>query len=75
MAGGLRQRAMLAPTGHAAIDQSLVAAEDDIRPEAEALHHAGAIALHQRIGAIQQRQHLCDGSLVLEIDLDDLAAA
>lgn len=75
MAGSLRQRAFLTPSGHAAIDEFFVAAEHDIGPEAETLHHAGAIAFDQRIGAVEQRQHLRDAGFVLEIDLDDLATA
>ena len=71
----LRQRAFLAPAGHAAIDQLWIAREHDVRAEAETLHHAGAEAFDQRVGAGEQVEHLRDGGLVLQIELDDLAAA
>ncbi len=47
----------------------------DVRPESEPFHHAGAKALDQRIGAGQEIEHLRDGVLVLQVELDDLAAA
>ena len=75
MARGLRERAFLAPTGHAAVDQLWIAREHDIRPEPEPLHHAGPKTLDQRVGVREQVEHLRDRSLVLQIELDDLAAA
>ena len=75
MTGGIGQRAFLAPAGHAAIDEPWIAREHDFRAEAEPLHHAGAKAFDQRIGAGKQVEHLCDRRLVLEVELDHLAAA
>ena len=75
MAGGLRQRAFLAPAGHAAIDQPRIARQHDVRPESEPLHHAGPKPFDQRIGVGEQFEHLRDRGLVLEVELDDLAAA
>ena len=75
MAGGLRQRAFLAPAGHAAIDQPRIARLHHVRPEPEPLHHAGPKALDQRIGIGEQVEHLRDRGLVLEVELDHLAAA
>ena len=75
MAGGVRQRAFLAPTGHAAIDQLWIAREHDIGAEAETLHHAGAETFDQRVRTGKQVEHLRDGGFVLQIKLDDLAAA
>lgn len=75
MAGGVRKRAFLAPAGHAAVDQLWIAREHDIGPEAQPLHHAGAKALDQCIGIRKQVERLRDCRLVLEVELDHLAAA
>ena len=75
MAGGLRQRAFLAPAGHAAIDQARIARLHHVGPEPEPLHHAGPKAFDQRIGIGQQVEHLRHRGLVLEVELDDLASA
>jgi hypothetical protein len=73
--GGLRQRALLAPAGHAAIDQLWVARERDVGSEPEPLHHAGPKALDQRVGLFEQVEHACDRGPVLQIKLDDPAPA
>ena len=75
VAGGVGERAFLAPAGHAAVDQLRVAREHDIGAEPEPLHHAGPETLDQRIGAGEQVEHLRDRRLVLQVELDDLAAA
>ena len=51
VAGALGERAVLAPAGHAAVDEARIAREHDVGPEAEALHHAGTEAFDQRVGA------------------------
>ncbi|MGY4304557.1 hypothetical protein ACVIJ6_001800 [Bradyrhizobium sp. USDA 4369] len=43
-------------------------------PEAEPLHHAGTKALDQRIGTGEQVEHISDDGLILEVELDHLAA-
>ena len=75
MAGGIGQRAFLAPAGHAAVDQLWIARQHDVGPEAEPLHHAGPKALDQRVGVRQQVENPCNRVLVLQVELDDLAAA
>ena len=50
VAGGLRQRPVLSPAGHAAVDEPRIALGAVGRPEAEPLHHAGPVALDQRVG-------------------------
>ncbi|MEY9143844.1 hypothetical protein ABIF00_001828 [Bradyrhizobium elkanii] len=75
VAGGVRQRAFLAPAGHASIDQPGIAREHDVRTEPEALHHAGPKTFDQRVGMAEQVEHFGNRRLVLEIELDDLAAA
>ena len=51
VAGARRQRPVLAPAGHAAVDQPRIAREQRVGPEAQPLHHAGPEALDQRVGA------------------------
>ena len=51
VAGALGERTVLAPAGHAAVDEARVARVHGVGPEAEALHHAGPEALDQRVGA------------------------
>src|SRR4051812_2779494 len=75
MAGGVRQRAFLAPASHAAIDQLWIAREHDIRAEAKTFHHAGAETFDQRVRTGEQVEHLCDGRFVLQIEFDYFAAA
>ncbi len=55
VAGGLRERPVLAPAGHAAVDEPRVAREADVGAEPEPLHHAGPEALDQRVGLLDQR--------------------
>ena len=71
----LRQRAFLAPAGHAAVDEFWVARQHHIGSEPEPLHHAGPKTLDQRVGIGEQVEHLRNRCLVLEVELDDLAAA
>ena len=65
MAGGLGERALLAPAGHAAIDEARVARQDNVRAEPQSFHHARAKAFDQGIGVSKQVQHLRDRFLVL----------
>jgi len=74
VAGGLRQRALLAPAGHAAVDEARVALERDVGPEAKALHHLRAEAFDQHVGGGDQVERLREMAGVLEVELDDLAA-
>ena len=53
VAGRLRQRAVLAPAGHAAVHQPRVARVAGVRAEAEPLHHAGAEAFEQHVGLLR----------------------
>ena len=74
--GRLRQRPALAPAGHAAVDQPRVARGAVGRPEAQALHHAGAVAFDQRVGGGDERHRLGDRGGLLQIEQHDgLAAA
>ncbi len=57
MAGGQRQRAFLAPAGHAAIDQRGLRACTTSGPSPSRFHHAGPETLDQRVGAGQEVEH------------------
>ena len=54
VAGGVGVRAVLAPAGHAAVDEPRVAGEADVGAEAEALGHAGPEALDERVGLLDE---------------------
>ena len=43
-------RTVLAPAGHAPVDEALVAGQARVGPDPEALGHAGAEALDQPVG-------------------------
>ncbi|MNE31618.1 hypothetical protein D3C80_1251950 [compost metagenome] len=75
MPGGLGQRTILAPTGHAAVDQARVARQANIRSEAQALHHAGTHAFDQGVTAFYQAQYGLDAFRAFEINSDGTFAA
>ena len=75
VARGLRHRTVLAPPGHAPVDELRVAGEAHVGAEAEALGHAGPEALEQRVGALDELQHELDALGVLQVDADRAAAA
>ncbi|MNX42295.1 hypothetical protein D3C86_727130 [compost metagenome] len=74
VAGGARQRAALAPTGHAAVDQARVARPALRRPQAQALHHAGAISFDHHVGCFDQRHGLRVVFRLLEVQRHDRLA-
>jgi hypothetical protein len=74
MAGGVGERAFLAPAGHAAVNEPRIARQHDVWAESETLHDAGPKPFDQRIGVREQFEHLRDRGLVLQVKLDDLAA-
>ncbi|MNY22556.1 hypothetical protein D3C86_1561770 [compost metagenome] len=74
MAGRLRQRAVLAPARHAAVDQSRIARRAHRRAEPEALHDARAIAFDERIGRGHEVQRLRHALGRLQVERDDLLA-
>ena len=73
--GGLRHRTVLAPAGHAAVDELRVAGEAHVGAEAEPLGHAGPEALDQRVGLLDEAQHRLDAVGVLQVDADRAPAA
>ena len=75
VAGGLGVGAVLAPAGHAAVDELGVAGQAVIRADAEALGHAGAEALDEHVGLLDHGEHRLDALRALEVDADRAAAA
>ena len=57
MASGAGERSALAPTCHASINETRVAGEDDVRPQSQPLHDAGAKALDQGVSLVEEVQH------------------
>jgi hypothetical protein len=53
---GLGHGAVLPPPGHAAVDQSRVFLQADLRAQPQALHDAGSVAFQQGIGTAYQLQ-------------------
>jgi hypothetical protein len=75
VAGGLRQRPILAPAGDAPVDQPWIAREARLGAEPEPFGHAGTKAFDQRVGLFRQRQHDLDCLRLLEIEGDRAPAA
>ncbi len=68
VAGRVRERAVLAPAGHPAVDEPRVAREADVGTEPEPLHRAGAEPFDERVGALDHGQHVVDRTGPLQID-------
>jgi len=71
VARGLRQRPVLPPAGHAAVDEPGIASGAIGGPEPKALHHARPVALDQRIRRLDHRQRLRNGFGALQVEGDD----
>ncbi|MNT25299.1 hypothetical protein D3C72_1608130 [compost metagenome] len=65
----------LAPTGHAPVDQPRITFKADLRPQAKALHHAGAEAFDQHVGAVDQLQQHFSGAGFTRINRNAAASA
>ena len=61
VAGRGRERTVLAPAGHASVDEAGVARQAHVGPETEALGHPRAEALDQGVGLLDQAQDGLDG--------------
>ena len=75
VAGRVRERTVLAPSGHAPVDEARVAREARVGPEPEPLGHARAEPLDERVGLLDQAQHGLDAVGVLQVDGDVAPAA
>src|SRR5680860_1793397 len=67
MSSSLRERAVLPPAGHPAIDESRVPRVAVLRAEAETFRGARAHPLEEDVGGGDQVQHRLDGEGVLEV--------
>ena len=65
----------LAPAGHAAVNESWITSQRVLGSEAETLGDAGPESLDENIGALDEPEHLLDVRRVLQVGLDDGAAA
>ena len=68
--GHVGVRAGLPKPGHARVHQPRVALQDDLRPEAQPLHHARPERLDEHVRAIQQLQHRLDALRLLQVQCD-----
>ena len=75
VAGALRVGALLAPPGHAPVDEAGIARQADVGAEAEPLHHPRPEALEQRVGLLDQPEHGLHTFGHLDVDGDRLPAA
>ena len=75
MAGGLRERAVLPPTGQPSVDQLPVAREHGLRSEAEPLHDAWTHPLNQRVGVAGDVEGELRPCFSFEIERDRALAA
>src|SRR5581483_12326644 len=66
---------VLAPPGHAPVDEPGVAREAHVGAETETLHHTGPEALGQRVGLPDETEQGLDAVGVLEVDADGAPAA
>ncbi len=66
--GCLRVRAVLAPTRDPRVDEARVAREAHVGPEAEALGRAGAVALDEHVGLVDEPERGREPVGVLEVD-------
>ena len=73
--GPRRERAVLAPAGHAGVDQARVAGQHLVRPGPEPLQDAGPQALHEDVGAVQQAEQDLAAGRRLQVDGDARPAA
>ncbi len=69
------ERAVLAPAGHAAVDQARVARMAFGGSEAQALHHAGAETFDEHVGFRDDVEHGCGRAVRAQVDLQRAAAA
>ena len=67
-------RPLLAPAGHAAVDEAGVAGEAGVRPDPEPLGHAGPEWLDESVGALHEPEDEFHRIGVLEVDADRSAA-
>ena len=75
VAGAGGERSVLAPAGHAGVDEPRVAGRAGVGPEAQPLRHTGAEALDEHVGHLRQAQRRLDTLGPGEIERDAAAPA
>jgi hypothetical protein len=75
VSGARRKRAFLAPAGHTPVDEPWILCERLVRPEPEPLHHAGAKAFDQHIGARDELERGLRAGSRLQIECHRALAA
>jgi hypothetical protein len=75
MTGSRRQRPLLAPSGHPAVDQPWIALQALIRADPQPLGHPGPAALDEGVGLLDEAQHDLGARRVLQVDSDREPAA
>ena len=68
VAGHVRERPVLTPAGHAAVDEARIALQAHVGTEPEALGDSGAKRLHERVGRLDHPEHARDAVGVLQVD-------
>lgn len=61
VAGSLRQRPLLAPSGHTAVNQAPIARQANVGSKAKAFHHAGTESLDQSVSLLHQAEYRLHG--------------
>src|SRR5262249_8020779 len=67
---GLRERTVLAPTGHAAVDELRIALQAHVGAEPQALRDAWTEALEEPVCTISEPEDELDAALALQIHAD-----
>jgi hypothetical protein len=75
MPGGVSQRPVLAPAGDAPVYQPRLARHTDVRAEAQALHHAWAKTLNERVSTLHETENGLHSLRALEVDAHARASA
>ena len=70
-----RERTVLAPPGHAGVDEPVVAGAARVGADAEPFGDAGPEALEQHVGLLAQTEHDLGRVRMLEVDAGAAAAA
>lgn len=75
MPGGQRERPGLPPSGDPAVDQARIARQARLGAQSQALGHPWPTSFDERIGGVDEGQHLFDARGCLQVDRQALAIA
>src|SRR5580658_3175605 len=71
----LGERPLLAPPGHAPVNEARIAGEKRPRAETEPFHHARSKAFNERVRLVDETQRRLDALLPLEVERERFSAA